>query len=68
MSRYIVGFYVKVNGIWVMMLEIDLGYFVCLDVLDGDMVLDEDSEYEDNVKYFEMFLNEGLENICRFIV
>lgn len=68
MSRYTVGFYVKANGIRAMMSEIDPGYFARSDVLDGDMVLDEDSEPEDNVKYLEMFLNEGLENIRRPIV
>lgn len=68
MSGVIGGFYVNVKSILVWLLEIDLVYFLCVNDLDEGMVLDEDGEFEDGVKYFDMFLDEGLEDICRFVV
>ena len=68
MSRANVRFYVNANDVRTLLSEIDPDYFACSNVSDEDMVLDEDSESEDNVKYLDMFLNEGLENICRPVV
>ena len=67
-SRANVDFYVGANDILALLSEIDSVYFQCANALDEDMVLDEDDESEGNVKYLDMFLNEGLENIRRPVV
>ena len=61
-------FYVSGNDIRALLSQIDLDYFACSNVSGEDMVLDEESESEDKVKYLDMFLNEGLENIRRPVV
>ena len=68
MTRTNGHFYVSANDILALLLEIEPVYFECAnDDEDKDeaMVLDEDNESEDNLKYLGMFLNEGLEKIRR---
>ena len=68
MSGVIRGFHVNVKSILARLSEIDPVYFPCANDLDEGMVLDEDGESEDDVKYLDMFLDEGLEDIRRPVV
>lgn len=71
MTRTNGHFYVSANDILALLSEIEPVYFECAnDDEDKDeaMVLDEDGESEDNLKYLDMFLNEGLEKIRRPVV